>query len=99
MSLLLLLLSPAYPLLLLLSTWCCCWAAVPGAGPAVSSGLQPSQPRQGQLLLYKQRTEKDYFLLKIVILNFFDLILANLHSFVSFLSLRIFIVLGFFYFQ
>jgi hypothetical protein len=76
MSLLLLLLSPAYPLLLL-STWCCCCccvAAVPGggAGTAVSSGLQPSQPRKGQLLLttvYRERTEEIY--LKIVILNFF----------------------------
>jgi hypothetical protein len=66
MSLLLLLLSHAYLLLLLLSTWCCCcccWAAVPGgvAGQAVSSGLQP---RQGQLLLYIQKTEEVYLLFK-----------------------------------
>jgi hypothetical protein len=79
MSLLLLLLSPAY--LLLLSTWCCCCccvAAVPGgvAGPAVSSGLQPSQSRQGQLLLniaYRELMRFIYYL-KIVIINFFDLI-------------------------
>jgi hypothetical protein len=89
MSLLLLLLSPAYPLLLLLlSTWCCCcccWAAVPGgvAGTAVSTGLQPSQPRQGQLLfniVYRELRRFIYYL-KIVILNFFDLILTNLQSF------------------
>jgi hypothetical protein len=77
MSLLLLLLSPAYPLLLLLlSTWCCCCcvAAVPGgiAGTAVSSGLQPLQSRQGQLLLHiAYRKLRKIFELKTVIQNFF----------------------------